>query len=167
MEALASSGVDSCAAGLVCLGVQGDMLEGECVSFCAEDSGNFACDDPDETCSVYNENSVPLCLPSCDPLDPSCGDGAGCYPGSTEDFVCLREGERLENGGVFHPECPSGTFWASEEQIPGCGEEKPCCAPYCDTSEALPCGVDAQCVPFFDVPKLEFSTLGHCRPDPR
>lgn len=165
VEAVASSGIDSCGAGLVCLGVQGDKLEGECVSFCGEDSGDFFCEDPGDTCGVYNESNVPLCLPSCDPLEPSCDEGAGCYPGSADDFACLREGERLKVDGLFHPECPSGTFWAHEDQVPGCGYEEPCCTPYCDTSEVLPCGVDVECVSFFGAPDPDHPNLGYCRPD--
>lgn len=165
VEGVASSGADSCGAGLVCLGVEGDTFEGECVSFCDEDSEDFGCEDPGETCGLYNGSYVPLCLPSCDPLEPSCEEGAGCYPGPAGDFVCLREGVSLNVDGVFHPECPSGTFWAHEDQVPGCSYEEPCCAPYCDTLQALPCGVDAACIPFFETPNSEFPNVGYCRPD--
>lgn len=164
VEAVPASGIDSCDEGLVCLNTQGDTLEGECVAFCSAGL-DPTCDDPDETCSVYNNTRIPLCLPSCNPLEPRCEEGAGCYPGSEDNFVCLREGERLENDGLFQPDCPSGTFWADEDQAPGCGSEEPCCSPYCDTSEAEPCGLDATCIPFFDPASSDFPNLGYCRPD--
>ncbi len=165
VEVVASSGLDTCDVGLVCLGTQGDLLEGECVSLCTDESEGVSCEDPGETCGFYNQSYVPLCLPSCNPLEPSCDEGAGCYPGGQDDFVCLQEGERLEIGGLFHPECPSGTFWALEEQVPGCGFEEPCCTTFCDTSEASPCGVDVSCIPFFETPSRDFANLGYCRPD--
>lgn len=160
VEGSGVSGVDSCDIGLMCWNVGADTLEGECVAYC--EGAAMGCEDSAEACVVYNDGYLPLCLPVCDPLGASCGEGEGCYPGAEDNFVCLREGVRAGLGSKFHPECPSGTFWASDEMVDGCTDEEPCCVPYCDTSEPSSCGVDVACVPLFDPSSPAFPELGFC-----
>ncbi len=162
-EGSSVSGIDSCDVGLMCWNVDPETLEGACIAYCAGDDPELGCEDPANTCSVHNEGFLPLCLPACDPLGASCGDGFGCYPGSQGDFVCLREGERVALDSLFHPECPSGTFRTPEDQTAGCTEGEPCCAAYCDTSEPSSCGLDVECVPFFDPSGEDFPNLGYCQ----
>lgn len=159
------SGFDSCDAGLMCWDVDAATLEGECVAYCDQNPALGTCADPDETCSVHNEGTLPLCLPACNPIEPSCEDGFGCYPGSADNFVCLREGARVELGSLFHPECPAGTLWASDEQVVGCTDDEPCCTSFCDLSEPLFCGADRVCVPFFGAANPDYPNLGYCSPE--
>ncbi len=155
------SGVDTCDAGLMCWNVDPDTLEGTCVEYCEV---GFVCDDPSGTCSVFNEGTLPLCLPTCNPLMFDCGEGFGCYPTTDFSFVCLREDEPVHASGVSQPDCAPGTFWAWDEQIDGCTDEESCCVAYCDRSGPPTCDVDEECAMLVPEPSPEFEDLGYCRP---
>lgn len=163
VEGSGVSGIDTCLAGFMCWNVDSNTFEGACAQFCDPEGGDPGCSDPSQTCNVSNDEVLPLCLPACDPLEQACGEGFGCYPGWEGQFVCLREGERVEQEGLFHAECPPGTFWATEEQVDGCRAREPCCTPFCDVSSPS-CEGGAECVLFIEgaVPGQE--TLGYCRP---
>ncbi len=163
-EASPVSGLDTCDAGLMCWNVDAKTLAGTCAEYCGGTELDPTCSTPGATCVVGNDGILPLCLPSCDPLAPVCDRGFGCYPGSNENFVCLREGERMYVGEEFQADCPTGTFWASAEQVDGCTPDEPCCVPYCDTGDPGVCGLDLECAPYFDVPPPQFANLGYCRP---
>jgi len=163
-EAVPTSGFDSCDEGLMCWNVGGDALEGACAAYCAGTEDDPVCEDSLDTCSIFNDGALPLCLPACDPLSPVCDAGSGCYPGSQGNFVCIRQGEAVALEGMFHPECPAGTFAVTDEKTDSCSLEEPCCSAYCDVSADVPCGFDAECVPYFDAPNPSFSNLGFCRP---
>lgn len=162
VEGSAVTGVDTCDVGLMCWNVDAKTNEGACVQFCDPIDGDPGCADPGATCNVSNEGVLPLCLPACDPLEPSCGEGFGCYPGSDSNFVCLREGEQVEYDWVFHPECPAGTFMANSKQIDGCTDEEPCCASFCDLSAEQPCGPKVECLPYFKLDTPPFEDVGYC-----
>lgn len=135
-----------------------EAMQGTCVELCNVVHG---CSAEEETCAEFNDRALPICLPSCDPLESECGEGFGCYPGSEGDFVCMREGVAAFVDGVMHPECPAGQFQLVDKTL-DCTPDAPCCVPYCDTSESLPCGFDVPCVPFFDEPDPEHPNLGYC-----
>ncbi|MGH1347906.1 MAG: hypothetical protein ACRBN8_40500 [Nannocystales bacterium] len=161
-EGSAASGIDSCDIGLMCWNVDAETLEGTCVEYCDFfGGGGIRCSDVDERCSEFNNGVLPLCLPSCDPLASACADGFGCYPGSEDDFVCIREGDPVHLD-VFHPECPAGTFWAAPDAIEGCVDDLPCCTAFCDITVPDSCGPDAECLSYFegDLPKV--NPLGFC-----
>ncbi len=160
-EGSATSGVDSCDRGLMCWNVDAGTLEGTCVEYCTFAAGRLECSDAGERCSEFNQGVLPLCLPACDPLAPECGDGFGCYPGSQDDFVCIREGERVHLD-VFHPECPSGTFWATPDAVEGCVDDQPCCTSFCDLTVPDTCGPDAECLPAIEGGLPEVDGLGYC-----
>ncbi len=162
-EGSAVTGVDTCDVGLMCWNVDPETLEGTCAEYCDAEDGDPGCTDPSETCSVWNESVLPLCLPACDPLASTCGEGFGCYPGSEANFVCVRDGEQVHQDDVFHPECSSGTFWANAERVDGCVDDEPCCAAYCDLSAAAPCGAGVECLPFFKAPDPAFEDVGYCQ----
>lgn len=162
-EVLPTSGVDSCDVGLMCWNVSGDALEGECVEFCGGTEMDPTCEDALDTCSIFSDFLLPLCLPACDPLAPTCEKGLGCYPGAQGDFVCVPEGARVSVGEVFHPECPVGTFAATDQQLEGCSVEEPCCSAYCDLNEDAPCDPYFACVPLA-VPYAMAPDVGACVP---
>jgi hypothetical protein len=160
VEGSAVSGFDSCDVGLMCWAVDADTLEGTCVQHCAGTEFEPECANPDEACNIANDGYLPLCLPVCDPLAPTCGAGFGCYPGS-HDFVCLPEGARVEVDHAVHPECPPGSFMAPADLIEGCIDDQPCCTTFCEVGELDACGAGAECLPYFERPLPEID-LGYC-----
>lgn len=114
-------------------------------------------------CSAFNDSWLPLRLPACDPLAPTCEKGFSCYPGSPGDFVCVREGEQVSVEEVFQPECPAGTFAATNEQVAGCSVEEPCCSAYCDLTGDVTCGAEFECMPLL-TPFASAPNLGACVP---
>lgn len=95
--------------------------------------------DADETCLVANDGQLTLCLPTCDPIDSTCGDGFGCYPSRPDGFVCLREGENVHTGDLFHAYCPPGSFMAEDG-----------CVAFCDLTVDEGCEGEATCQPYFE-----------------
>ncbi len=157
-EASAVSGADSCDIGLMCWEVDAETLEGTCAQYCGEEGPE--CVGKGEVCTRFNDGFLPLCLHGCDPLTPQCADGLGCYP-SGQEFVCLREGERAHLDGVFHTECPAGTF-AAPPGVEGCVGGEPCCVSFCDVTEPEACGADVECLPYFEEPLPEQLAVGYC-----
>ncbi|MGH1347907.1 MAG: hypothetical protein ACRBN8_40505 [Nannocystales bacterium] len=162
VEGSAVSGVDSCDVGLMCWGVDPDTLLGTCAQLCSGSADDPACADANETCMVANDDNVAVCLPWCDPLVPDCNEGFGCYPGSEQTFVCLREGAGVELGEVSHPQCAPGSFWASAEAVQGCVDDEPCCTSYCHVEDPEACGPDVECVPYFEPTMQIYNPLGYC-----
>lgn len=157
VEQSAVSGIDSCDVGLMCWEVDDKTLEGSCVQYCGDEGP--ACTGAGEVCAVFNDDSLPLCLPSCNPLGSDCGEGRGCYP-NADAFVCLREGERTHVDFVFQPDCPAGTFHAPDD-VTSCPDDGPCCTAFCNVNDPDACG-GAQCLPYFDAPPPEHAALGYC-----
>ncbi len=160
-EGSAVSGNDTCDLGLMCWNVDPQTLEGTCAQYCVPDGDEPLCASADETCIVANRWALPLCLPACDPLTPECGPGFGCYPGSENDFVCMREGEEVDIDGLRHPDCPAGTLMVLPSIVEGCSDDAPCCASFCDQTAVSPCGGTGECLPYFAV-AVEINPLGYC-----
>lgn len=157
----ALSGISSCDVGLMCWNVDADTLQGTCAELCDPEGD---CTLEANTCRVFNDGFLPVCLPSCDPLAPECDEGFACYPTLEQDFACLREGERVHVDDIFHPDCPAGTFWASAERVDGCTAEEPCCVEYCDLSGPPSCDLDEACTAFSSEPPPIHEDLGYCQP---
>lgn len=147
------SGVDSCDVGLMCWDVDPDTLAGTCIDYCDGDETEPTCSRSEDVCTISNDGSLPVCLPSCDPLLSDCDSGDACAPRGGEDtFVCVPQ---------RYVPCPAGTTEVS--QAPGCGEDEPCCSPYCDLSDDASCGEDLGCLPLPE-PYAAYPDLGVCGP---
>ena len=153
VEGSGVSGVDDCDVATMCWGVDPETNEGTCVAFCMGSENNPVCDDPTTACSIANEGTLILCLPTCDPLLQDCADGEGCW-GIDDDFVCAPDasGEM----GVFGDPCEyinvcdPGLFCATATAVPGCASSG-CCSEYCDLSEPSACmGENQMCLPAFE-----------------
>ncbi|MCR9162509.1 MAG: hypothetical protein ACE37F_19270 [Nannocystaceae bacterium] len=154
VEGSAVSGIDTCDAGLICWNVDPETLTGACIDFC---DAAYSCEVEGETCSVYNDGAMPLCLPSCNPLEDECGEGNGCYPDSQGTFVCIREGENLYlSGDAFHPHCPAGSFLHEDA-----------CVAFCDVTDDLACDEGESCEPYYamaSTPPIGLEDVGYCLP---
>jgi hypothetical protein len=79
---------DACGPGQICWATDADGSGGVCVEFCNQ---ALACAAEQMRCSVANDGLLPLCLPACNPLDPDCAAGWGCYPDRSDRWVCDRD----------------------------------------------------------------------------
>jgi hypothetical protein len=121
---------DDCGTDSYCWGAIDNV--GTCTMFC---EGTF--DDPicpqGQACLISNDNSVTLCLDSCDPLAQDCGPGQGCYLANGQ-FQCAAQTSDLPTGEAcgFINDCAPGHVCASANFLPDCNGAN-CCAPFCDT----------------------------------
>ena len=150
------SGVDSCDVGLMCWDVDPETLEGECAAYCSGSPLEPSCDEQEDACFVLDEH-VPLCRPPCDPLANECEAGSTCAWSPDDVFACVDQ--------AVVP-CPDGHRYYGAGQGPAafCGEDEPCCLPYCDTSQAEPCPDMLNCLPFHITPNPDHPMLGLCWP---
>jgi hypothetical protein len=146
------SGIDSCELGSMCWNVDPETSLGLCVEFCGGSEANPTCSNPTYHC--IGREPV-LCMPSCCPLEQSCGSYEGCYP-SLDTFGCIPDAGG-EHGSFGEPcefinVCDPGLFCADADRVPDCGGSLGCCTAYCEigssTCEAL--HPDLECTPWFE-----------------
>ena len=164
VEGWAGSGIDSCDVSQMCFDVDPEDNTGTCVGFCAGSREDVICPDG-QTCSISNDGVLALCLPSCDPLGPTCGDGDGCFPSGSESFVCL-PGPSESIASTFtcylSGGCEPGTLCLDSLMVPDCDDDGGCCSPYCDRT-APACPPNTECLPFFEKGALpQFEDVGVC-----
>jgi hypothetical protein len=158
VEGSGVSGVDDCDVATMCWGVDPETNQGSCVAFCMGSENNPVCDDPTTACSIANEGTLVLCLPTCDPVDQTCRDGEGCW-GIDDDFVCAPDasGEMGMYGDAceYLNACDPGLFCALADAVPGCTAPG-CCSEYCDLTEDEPgancsgAAMGQECLPAFE-----------------
>lgn len=166
MEGSPTSGIDDCALGSMCWGVDPETLEGECVPFCFPPPVELPCD-PGLACSISSGGLIALCLPPCDPLaTDSCPDDEICVADGSPNFFCYpRPVQQLEDGILCEVanQCGEGRACVGGD-ITGC-EESRCCANICDLSMDEPnpsCSEGAQCLPIDDPPQKGLEDVGVC-----
>ncbi len=166
------AGIDDCDVGLMCWGVPSGETQGVCASLC--EGSVFAGLCPAETvCSVYNGGALPICLPTCNPLEDGCAQGQLCVPqgGTGSRFVCATDASPTTgaygDACLAFNKCDPGLFCAPASAVPGCTGASGCCSRICDLDDDNPdqsCDVDSQaCVPFFEsAPAPGFESVGGC-----
>lgn len=152
VEGSGVSGVDSCDVGLMCWDADVETLVGTCIELCGCGPVAPTCEGGGTQCTISNQDSLPLCLPTCDPLDPAavCGDGEGCYPAG-DGFQCAPDASGDE-GMVAQPcsfinGCEPGLACVAPETVLGCAGNG-CCTPFCDLDEPDSCPFGS-CQPWF------------------
>lgn len=174
------SGRDDCAAGSMCWDADPNALSGTCVPFCGPDDAATIC--PAGTqCMLDGLGVLALCLPSCDPLDPSsCPADAACrfMPDSDAAFCIPNDGGRVLaptiQCGDEDEECAADRVCVSAASYGGCGSPS-CCTAWCDRSQPdadAQCATgrpDHACVPVFDREPAPagYEDLGVCALPPR
>lgn len=152
-----TSGIDSCDLHSMCWDVDVDTLIGHCVPFCTGSPENTICPDG-LTCIVANEGNLPICLPSCDPLQQDCAPGDVCISHPNEPgFVCIFDGSGDEGQSFdacdFANECDPGLLCNQPTAASECDfEAQGCCLPFCDLSLPVDCpGAMQTCQPAFEM----------------
>lgn len=164
------SGIDNCVLGAMCWDVDPQTNEGTCVEQCSCSEENPVCNTPNTTCTIANDGVLVLCLPVCNPLDPSaCADGQGCYP-IDDLFGCAPDasgdlgaaGEECQ----YLNACDTGLFCASAAGVPGCDGGSPgCCSAFCTLGDDGNCLAGQDCVPWYEeglAPDECLGTIGAC-----
>lgn len=166
------SGMDDCAMGSMCMGVDEETLLGVCIAMCEGTAAAPGCADPRTTCIIANDGVILVCLPQCDPLVQDCAEGEGCYESGTGGFFCFAQDETAGEAGYAAPcgtlnYCDAGLMCAAAEMVPGCASDY-CCTEFCDASGAPEqCSGAAQgqtCAPYFaaDAAPPGFADVGVC-----
>jgi hypothetical protein len=154
-------GNDDCGAGFFCMtDVSGHTGQGICLEYCEVGQ---ACEFGGE-CFAFNDGQLPLCEQLCHPLAPACSGGQGCYP-AFENYVCAIPGA-AEGSGNDGDECyviqgcQPGLFCSGATD--GCTTESGCCTPFCDLTEADPCGAPEMCTALAEDPMPGLEDVGGC-----
>lgn len=176
------SGKDNCEVGSFCVLDEVNGLTGYCAQTCCPNKIDDGCP-IDEVCEAFFDGvegvpPVPLCMPGCDPIEPtSCANvgrpGWNCIPntlGSTCEFLCVPP-TPVPNGGelggqgtpcLFWSDCKPGLHCQPPEVV-GCeaGDFGYCCTAYCDTTGPNTCPDGMKCAPF-DCQDPNFEHVGAC-----
>jgi hypothetical protein len=166
-----ASGLDDCARGSICRGLD-DQDMGVCVAQCAGTPDMPVCA-AETACAKFNGGVLDLCVPSCDPLMPSCADGEVCvFAEDSDAFICVNDfsGEegQLNDACEFVNACDPGLMCVESVSAKECDQAaQGCCQPFCDTSLPDPdsqcAGQDQVCKPFFEVqPPMGLEDVGVC-----
>jgi hypothetical protein len=153
VEGSGVSGVDDCDIGLMCWGVDVQTNMGECIELCSCNAVTPVCETPNTTCSISNQGVLPLCLPVCNPLDPSvCAGNETCVPQGNY-FFCAPDASG-DMGAAGDPceylnACDPGLFCANAAGVPGCQGASGCCSSLCPLGDASACLPGQDCVPWY------------------
>ncbi|MBL8946957.1 MAG: hypothetical protein JNK45_27545 [Myxococcales bacterium] len=145
-----ASGDDDCDISALCWDVDPGTGLGTCVPFCGGSEANPMCEG-DTSCWIANDGVLILCLPTCDPLAPTCGDGSSCVANG-DAFFCLPS-ERVAQAYDAACEewlgCGTGLVCAGAGSTPNC--DASCCTALCDLATPMCPDQDAgqSCVPYF------------------
>lgn len=153
VEGSGVSGIDSCDVGLMCWDVDGETNTGTCIELCGCGPVQPTCAGGGTVCSVANDGVLPLCLPTCDPLDSeaNCENGQGCYPVG-DSFQCAPDASGDEGSPntpcSFINGCDPGSACVSDDLVPGCVGAG-CCTSFCDLDEPNSCSGGMVCEAWF------------------
>ena len=167
-------GNDTCEKGSMCWGGDPDTGLGICVAFCVGSIDAYSCASADKICDISNNGTLPLCLPSCDPLAPDCPGEEVCIPLTDgTGFSC-----NPSSGGGMAPngtpcnyinDCNAGLVCADAAVNPACDSSASgCCTEVCalDAAENTCAGAaDGQvCEPFYEAGTVPpgYENVGLC-----
>ncbi|NVB37301.1 ribulose phosphate epimerase [Pseudenhygromyxa sp. WMMC2535] len=143
----ATLGTDTCDSGYMCYYTTDGV--GSCIPLCTGSAEDPQCPD-NFNCSISNDGSLLLCLPSCDPLLQDCSiEGTACYFDG-ELFNCDPAGEIAENSECgYINDCFPGGICLDASVFPDCSGAA-CCGAYCDLDDPT-CSLDGtECVAFWE-----------------
>jgi hypothetical protein len=134
------SGVDNCDIGAMCWDVDFDTGMGTCIALCTGSIDDPDCADASTSCQISNDDSLNLCLPTCNPLLGDCPAGQGCYPGD-EAFHCSPDASGAAGAQgdecLFVNVCDPGLACVFGD-FAGCADDT-CCSQYCDITDLTAC----------------------------
>jgi len=164
------SGNDTCGAGTMCWNADADTGLGTCIAFCTGSPDTPSCA-AGTSCAILNDGTLPICLPSCDPLAQDCeASNELCLPDpSGTGYICA-----LDASGQMAPygtpcnyanSCNAGLICGDPAGVPepDCASAGGCCTPMCAISGPAQCPGEGQsCEPVFDPQPPGFEDVGYC-----
>lgn len=151
------SGFNDCELGATCWFIDPESLLGTCVSLCHGSPEAPDCSHvPGTACVLAHDGfDAPLCLPTCDPFEPTCPAGHHCHPSALtpELFACTPDASL---GAAFEPcgkaDCAAGLLCSE----PGaaaveCAPDTNCCTPLCDLGAPDCPGAGQVCLPYYEM----------------
>jgi len=148
-----AEGLDSCAKGVMCWGVDMDG-NGTCVGLCTGDWEAPMCADPHGWCTISGD-VLNLCLPVCDPLLQDCAEGDACYP-IDDSFTCAPDASgdagKANDPCEFINVCAEGLLCGDPMFVgAGCAPGlMGCCTPFCEFPDGVCPNPDQQCLQWLD-----------------
>lgn len=137
---------------------------------CAEPERGAPVDEGDEMGDEGDDDEAPVCIETCDPVEPSCPPGEACLP-TNPGFSCQGlEGLNEDGSGTrhgLHEACEPGTRTCKEglvclqALVPGCDGGTSCCVAFCDTTRSE-CSDGTTCYPFYEAAYMCDPTVGVC-----
>ena len=170
VEGSGVSGIDNCDLGAMCWEVDPQTNNGVCIELCSCSEANPVCNTPNTACGISNDGVLVLCLPVCNPLDPTgCSQGQGCY-GVGDTFQCAPDQSAgmgmVGDDCAFLNGCDPGNFCANVASVPGCSGDAPgCCSAFCTLGDDASCLDGQVCTPWFaagQAPDECLGTIGAC-----
>jgi hypothetical protein len=144
------SGLDDCAEGAMCGGIDPETNEGKCIALCTGNLEAPVCP-VGSLCAISGGGFLNLCIPDCYPLAPECPGDDLCIPVS-RGFTCVVDASG-EEGQQYDPceyanACDHGLFCADPANAGMCDPNAVgCCLQFCDiTKDPSPCTDELQCV---------------------
>jgi hypothetical protein len=156
MQDSPTSGFDDCDLDGMCWEVDPTTLIGTCVAFCGNSRADPECA-ADHSCWIAFDGTISLCLPSCDPLAPTCAADETCAGqlgySSGPSFVCLPaqfEPQPYAAGCDEFAVCDEGLFCVVAADVPGCTDPR-CCTTLGESASPPMCPDATQtCIPIDD-----------------
>jgi hypothetical protein len=166
------SGFNDCDIGATCWFVDPESLTGTCVSLCHGSREAPDCSHvPGTACVfVHDNDDAPLCLPTCDPFEPTCSGGHHCHPTphAPEVFACIPD-TAAPIGAAFdacdHTNCAPGLLCAEPEAAAvECAPDTNCCTPLCDLDAPACPGAGQTCLPYYEIGQAPagLENVGRC-----
>lgn len=174
LEGEGPSGIDNCAKGHMCWGIDPQTGIGYCVPQCTGSLEMQVCPEC-SSCLTGGDGILNVCLPWCSPLSPDCPAAVDLCVPAIDKFVCVLDASG-DMGAVFDPceflnGCDHGLWCASPEYASECDPlAAGCCLPFCDVMAPSCPGVGQVCVPWSEMGQVpacsKFENVGSCRLPP-
>ena len=159
---------DDCAKGSMCWDYDEEGI-GTCIAFCVGSPDEPSCEDEKTACVVTGSGSLPICVPTCDPLEQDCSNGDLCIQSFSEDkFICVlnSSGDMAPYGTpcMFANACNKGLYCIGTEYVgeESCGASDSCCSPFCDVTDPKCPGSEQICEPWFEEEVPGYENVGIC-----
>lgn len=163
-----TTGIDDCAAGLLCVVDDEDPEGGLCRPTCGGSIDVPECSAAGDRCNLQPAGDTPplVCVPRCVPLAGDCGEPEkACVHTEATGFVCANAGDDAPGEECEYANgCEAGLACLPGPFVDGCITGS-CCAAFCSLSE--PVCEQGICTPYLEESQEGYEDLGICITTPK